>query len=287
MSAWCSRRGTQARYESSKDLHAKHDEAPPAPRPPLSDVCCRDADALPVAEPTIPSRASSVVLRVGILTVSDRAAAGVYQDRSGPEVEACLREVSGARGERGTRRQSLRTACALADCSCSAQTAARVPGTWRLEAVRTTIVPDEEARIEATLREWLSASASACNLVLTTGGTGFAPRDVTPEATARVLTRRTPQLIELALRAATARGDAHGAALSRGIAGVVESNGMVVNLPGRPHAARENLAAMLPVRESRARAPGPARPALLPLCLRELSLPQVLPHAVAQATGRV
>ena len=173
------------------------------------------------------------------------------------------------------------------DGVCSAQTAARVPGTWRLEAVRATIVPDEETRIEATLREWLGAGASACNLVLTTGGTGFAPRDVTPEATARVVTRRTPQLIELALRAATARGDAHGAALSRGIAGVVESNGMVVNLPGRPHAARENLAAMLPVRESRARAPGPARPALLPLCLRELSLPQVLPHAVAQATGRV
>ena len=86
----------QARYESSKDLHAKHDEALPAPRPPLSDVCCRDADALPAAEPTIQSRASPVVLRVGILTVSDRAAAGIYRDRSGPEVEACLREVSGA-----------------------------------------------------------------------------------------------------------------------------------------------------------------------------------------------
>jgi len=145
------------------------------------------------------------------------------------------------------------------DGVCSAQTAARVPGTWRLEAVRATIVPDEETRIEATLREWLGAGASACNLVLTTGGTGFAPRDVTPEATARVVTRRTPQLIELALRAATARGDVHGAALSRGIAGVFKTNGMVVNLPGRPHAARENLAAILPVRKSHARGLSPAR----------------------------
>ena len=152
------------------------------------------------------------------------------------------------------------------------QSAAR--DTWSLEEVRTATVPDEAPRIEAALREWLVPSA--CNLVLTTGGTGFAPRDVTPEATARVLTRRAPQLIELALRAAMHRGDAHGAALSRAIAGIVEGSGVVVNLPGRPHAARENLTAMLPVWQT-----------LRDLPRSDCNPGQVLPHAVAQATGLV
>lgn len=103
------------------------------------------------------------------------------------------------------------------------------------------VVADEHRDITAALRSHVEAKV---NLIVTTGGTGFGPRDVTPEATAEVVDRPAPGLSEL-MRAA---GLAHTpmAALSRGIAGAAGSS-LVVNLPGSPKGVRESLDAVLEV----------------------------------------
>lgn len=108
------------------------------------------------------------------------------------------------------------------------------------EVVRREVVPDEADDIAGTLRELASGAALVC----TTGGTGFGPRDVTPEATRAVCDREAPGLGELM----RAEGMRHTpmAALSRGIAGTLGS-ALVVNLPGGPKGARESLEALLPV----------------------------------------
>ena len=102
------------------------------------------------------------------------------------------------------------------------------------------VVPDEQAQIEAALRR-LAAEAA---LVLTTGGTGLAPRDVTPEATRAVLEREAPGLAE-AMRTAGA-AQTPMAYLSRGVAGILGSS-LLINLPGSPRGATESLEAVLPV----------------------------------------
>lgn len=144
------------------------------------------------------------VYTVAILTVSDRSSRGEREDRSGPAV----REV------------------------ISALPQARI--------VAEEVVPDEVPAIEETLRRWVKEGV---DLVLTTGGTGFSPRDVTPEATRRVIEREAPGLAE-AMRAASLRQTPH-AMLSRAIAGIAGRT-LIVNLPGSPRAARENLEVILP-----------------------------------------
>lgn len=142
--------------------------------------------------------------RVGILTVSDRGARGEREDRSGPAI-----------------------AEALAAEPC-------------YEVVERAIVPDEIPEIEAVLRRWV---AQGLNLILTTGGTGMSPRDVTPEATRAVIEREAPGFAE-AMRAASLSVTPH-AMLSRAVAGMAGCT-LIVNLPGSPKAARENLATILP-----------------------------------------
>lgn len=100
--------------------------------------------------------------------------------------------------------------------------------------VRMDIVPDERADIERALIE----GASEADLIVTTGGTGFSPRDVTPEATAAVCDRMTPGIPE-AMRAASLKLTPR-AMLSRAAAGI-RGSCLIVNLPGSPRAARENL----------------------------------------------
>lgn len=102
------------------------------------------------------------------------------------------------------------------------------------------VVPDEQEQIAALISDLAESAA----LVVTTGGTGFAPRDVTPEATRSVIEREAPGLAE-AMRAA-GRTSTPFADLARGVAGIVGRT-VVLNLPGSPHGAVESLRAILPI----------------------------------------
>lgn len=109
------------------------------------------------------------------------------------------------------------------------------------EVTVTAIVPDEQAQIEEKLRQ--IADSGEVQLLVTTGGTGFAPRDVTPEATLAVCDRLTPGIPE-AMRYASMQVT-NRAMLSRAQAGIRKGT-LIINLPGSPKAARENLEAVLP-----------------------------------------
>jgi len=146
------------------------------------------------------------MIRVAILTVSDRAARGEAEDHSGPAIARIVQEELQA------------------------------------GVVQRAIVPDEQAQIEARLIVW--ADSGQVDLILTTGGTGFALRDVTPEATQAVIDRPAPGIAE-AMRAVSLAVTPH-AMLSRAAAGI-RGRTLIVNLPGSPKAVRENLAVILPV----------------------------------------
>jgi molybdopterin adenylyltransferase len=148
---------------------------------------------------------ANMSLQIAILTISDRSARGERRDVSGT---------------------------VLADW-------ARAQG-W--EVARQAIVADEPAAISARLIDW--ADSALVDVILTTGGTGFAPRDVTPEATRAVLDRLAPGLAE-AMRSASLRVTPH-AMLSRGTAGI-RGRCLIVNLPGNPNGALENAQVILPV----------------------------------------
>src|SRR6478609_2369510 len=145
-------------------------------------------------------------MKVARVTLSDRAANGVYADESGPEIERVVAEQFAE----------------------------------PLEWIRV-LLPDDQAEIEATLR-WL-ADVEQCPLVLTTGGTGPAPRDVTPEATRAVLERELPGFGELMRMQSYAL--VKTAILSRATAGV-RGRSLIINLPGRPRAIGECLPLLTP-----------------------------------------
>ncbi len=142
---------------------------------------------------------------IGILTVSDRASRGEYADEGGPAIREYLREV--------------------------------LASPWE---PRERIVPDDLDAIAAAIRE---LAAAGCCLIVTTGGTGPAPRDVTPEATEKVCTRVLPGFGELMRQESLKHVPT--AILSRQTAGVC-GTALVVNLPGRPKSIRQCLDAVCP-----------------------------------------
>ncbi len=143
--------------------------------------------------------------RVGILTISDRSSRGERPDASGPVIRSFV--------------------------------TARLQ--WDIAIEK--IVPDDRVIIRDTLIEW--CDTLRVNLILTTGGTGFAPRDITPEATRDVIERDAPGLAE-AMRAESLQKTPH-AMVSRGVCGL-RGITLIVNLPGSPKAVRENLETIAP-----------------------------------------
>lgn len=140
-------------------------------------------------------------MKIGRITLSDRASAGVYKDLSGPEIERVVRDCLDAHAEFIAR-----------------------------------LLPDDADQIESTLRELVDSEA--CQLVITTGGTGPGPRDVTPEATLKVLEKELPGFGEI-MRACSF-SKVPTAILSRATAGI-RGSCLIINLPGNPRAIAECL----------------------------------------------
>jgi molybdopterin adenylyltransferase len=141
--------------------------------------------------------------RIGILTLSDKGAAGARVDESG----RVLAEMAAELGE----------------------------------VVCYEMLPDDQAPISQLLASW--ADSRKLDLILTTGGTGMSPRDVTPEATLAVIERAVPGIAE-AMRLESLKKTPH-AMLSRGVAGI-RGETLIINLPGSPRAVRENFAVTIP-----------------------------------------
>jgi molybdenum cofactor synthesis domain-containing protein len=141
--------------------------------------------------------------KVGILTLSDKGSRGEREDLSGPTLRGLLPEG--------------------------------------FEVVEYAVVPDEREEIVEKLVEWADEKGLA--LILTTGGTGVSPRDVTPEATLSVIEREVPGMAEAMRRASLAKTP--HAMISRAVVGIRRRT-LIVNLPGSPRGARENLEAIFP-----------------------------------------
>lgn len=255
------------RYNASKSLHAKHDKEllatrssstlkeptttttehiskPPqicVNKPPdslLSDVCCQDVDVDTSTTDNTQTAVMSIArppkgntdLKIGILTVSDRASKNMYEtgDLSGPAVETTVTA------------QMNNTNSSFSDQHISISHVAKY------------IVPDDHDAIKEVLLSWSSSEQSTnsniprgqCDLIFTTGGTGFSNRDVTPEATLDILDRECQGLMSWATMVLTAKQPL--ATLSRAAAGTI-GNTLIVNLPGNPLGAAQVVEILFPL----------------------------------------
>ncbi|MCH7589126.1 MAG: MogA/MoaB family molybdenum cofactor biosynthesis protein [Chloroflexi bacterium] len=142
-------------------------------------------------------------MKIAILTISDRSARGEREDASGPILVAMVKQQG-----------------------------------WRI--AKTAIIADDQQGIEDTLIRWVDWDS--VDVILTTGGTGFSPRDQAPEATRKVVDRLAPGIVQ-AMRNESLKKTPH-AMLSRAEAGIRKST-LIINLPGSPRAARENFEVVL------------------------------------------
>ena len=180
-------------------------------------------------------------LLIGLVSISDRASSGVYEDKGLPALQEWF--------------------------------AAALTSPWRME---TRLIPDEQPLIEATLKALVDETG--CHLVLTTGGTGPAPRDVTPEATLAVADKVMPGFGEQMRQIGLAFVPT--AILSRQV-GVIRKQALILNLPGQPKAIRETLEG-LKDGEGKPRVPGIF--AAVPYCLDLIGGPYIETNpAVIQA----
>jgi molybdopterin adenylyltransferase len=145
-----------------------------------------------------------LTIRAGVITVSDKGSQGMREDKSGPEIVKMLEGIGA-------------------------------------EVVDGAIVPDEIDQIQESLIDF--ADRRRMDLVVTTGGTGVSPRDVTPDATMAVINREVPGMAE-AMRRESHRVTPH-ALISRAVVGI-RGRTLIVNLPGSPKSVRENLSVILP-----------------------------------------
>jgi molybdenum cofactor synthesis domain-containing protein len=145
-----------------------------------------------------------VIIKAGVITISDKGSRGEREDRSGQEIITMLENIG-------------------------------------IEITHTKIIPDEKDQIKESLIDY--ADRKGIDLIVTTGGTGVSPRDVTPDATLAVIDKEVPGMAE-AMRRESAFNTPH-AMISRAMAGIRGSS-LIVNLPGSPKAVRENLAVILP-----------------------------------------
>jgi gephyrin len=164
-----------------------------------------------VFQPPPPPK-NGVTFSLGILTVSDRAAADQYEtgDLSGPAVEDSVSSTLEAIG-----------------------------GTVSCNIVHKAVVADDVQEIQTTLKDW-----GDCHLILTTGGTGFGKRDVTPEATVGILDRECRGLLSFVTTECSQQQPL--ASLSRGMSGI-RGNTLICNLPGNPTGVREIVPILLPI----------------------------------------
>jgi molybdopterin adenylyltransferase len=145
-----------------------------------------------------------MIIQAGVITVSDKGSAGQREDQSGPEVERILKTVG-------------------------------------IEVTRRVVIPDEIHQIRDALVDF--ADHQKIDLIVTTGGTGVAPRDLTPDATLGVIDKEVPGMAE-AMRRESHKITPH-ALISRAVVGI-RGRTLIVNLPGSPRSVRENLAVILP-----------------------------------------
>jgi len=144
------------------------------------------------------------MFKVAIITISDRGAKGLREDASGPLIKEMIKDLPG-------------------------------------EVIHYEIVPDEKEKIVEALKR--NADELLADLILTTGGTGVSPRDVTPEATLEVIEKEVPGFSE-AMRSESLKKTPH-AMISRAVCGIRRKS-LIVNLPGSPKGVRENLTVILP-----------------------------------------
>jgi molybdopterin adenylyltransferase len=145
-----------------------------------------------------------MIIQAGVITVSDKGSAGQREDQSGPEVERILKTIG-------------------------------------IEVIRRAVVPDEMQQIRDAIVDF--ADHRKIDLIVTTGGTGVAPRDVTPDATLGVIDKEVPGMAE-AMRRESYKITPH-ALISRAVVGI-RGLTLIINLPGSPKGVRENLAVLLP-----------------------------------------